>query len=105
MKMSTNFNKCEDKAWCWSCDECQSKPYLCFICNEAIPHRDSHSHISKHYNDPNQYLTWRMCKISKHISYYRYRMKYVLDVDYVSISVDKDLVILKKDLEIYLRYI
>ena len=71
--MSTKCNKCEDKAWCWSCDECQSKPYLCFICNEIIPYRDSHSHMSKHYKDPNLYFTCRMCKINKHISYYRFK--------------------------------
>ena len=29
--MITKCDKCEDKAWCWSCDECQSKPYLCFM--------------------------------------------------------------------------
>ena len=29
--------------------------------------------MSKHYNDPNQYLTCRMCKIIKHISYYRFK--------------------------------
>ena len=69
--MSTKCNKCEDKVWCWNCDECQSKPYLCIICNETIPYRDSHSHMSRHYKDPNQFLTCRMCKINKHISYYR----------------------------------
>ena len=71
--MSTKCNKCDDKAWCWSCDECQSKPYLCFICNETVPYRDSHSHMSKHCNDLNHYLTCRMCKINKHISYYRFK--------------------------------
>ena len=59
--MSTNCNKCEDKAWCWSCVECQSKPYLCFIFHTID------------YN--------------------------ISDVDYVSISIDTDLDILKKDLE------
>ena len=29
--------------------------------------------MCKHYNDPNQYLTCRMCKINKHISYYRFK--------------------------------
>ena len=71
--MSTKCNKCEDKAWFWSCDECQSKPYLCFISNETIPYRDSHSHMSMHYNDPNQYLTCRMCKINKLVSYYVFK--------------------------------
>ena len=52
--------------------------------------------MSKQYNDPNQYLTCRMCKINKHNSYYRYKC---LDLDYVSISIDIDLVIQKKDLE------
>ena len=29
--MSTKCNKCEDKAWCWSCDECQSKLYVSYV--------------------------------------------------------------------------
>ena len=49
------------------------KLYLGFICKETISYRDSHSHMSKHYNDPNQYLTCRICKINKHISYYRFK--------------------------------
>ena len=34
--ISTKCDKCKDKAWCWSCNECQSKPLSCFVCNEII---------------------------------------------------------------------
>ena len=29
--------------------------------------------MDNHYNDPFQYLTWKMCKINKNISYYRFK--------------------------------
>ena len=54
--ISTRCNNCEDKAWCWSCDECQSKLLSCFVCNEIITYRERHNHVVIHYNDPNQYL-------------------------------------------------
>ena len=29
--------------------------------------------MSKHYNDPDQYLTCHKCKVNKHISHYRFK--------------------------------
>ena len=66
--INTKCAKCKDKARCWSCDACQNKFYLCFICNETINYRDSHNHTRKHYIDSNQYLVCRMYKFIKHIS-------------------------------------
>ena len=48
-------DKCKYKAWCWSCDERQSKPYLCFRCNEIITQRRD-NYMDIHFNNPNQYL-------------------------------------------------
>ena len=53
--ISTKCDKCKDKAWCWSCNECQSKPLSCFVCNENITYIERHNHMVIHYNDPNQY--------------------------------------------------
>ena len=29
--ISTKCDKCKNMAWCWSCDECQNKPFQCFV--------------------------------------------------------------------------
>ena len=71
--ISTKCDKCKDKAWCWSCNECQSKPLSCFVCNEIITYRERHNHMVIHYNDPNQYLISKKCKVNKHISHYRFQ--------------------------------
>ena len=74
--ISIKCDKCKNKAWCWCCDDCQSKPFQCFVCKEIITYREGHDHLSKHHNDPNQYLVCRMCKINKHISQYRFKHFY-----------------------------
>ena len=48
--------------------------------------------MSKHYSGPFQYLTCKICKLNKHISYYSFK---VSDVGFVFISKDIDLGILK----------
>ena len=63
--ISTKCDKCKNKAWCWSCDECQSKPLSCFVCDEIITYRERHNHMSKNYNDPDQYLTCHKCKVNE----------------------------------------
>ena len=65
--ISTKCDKCKDKAWCWSCDECQSKQLSCFGCDKIITYRERHSHMCAHFNYPNQYLVCRKCNINKHI--------------------------------------
>ena len=74
--ISTKCDKCKNKAWFWSCDECQSKPFQCFVCNKIITYRDRHNHLQVHFNNPNQYLVCRMCKVNKHISQYRFKHFY-----------------------------
>ena len=63
--ISTQCDKCKNKAWCWSCDKCQSKPLSCFVCGEIITYRERHN--------PDQYLTCHECKVNKHISHYRFK--------------------------------
>ena len=38
--ITTRCDKFKDKAVRWSCDECQSKPLSCFVCNEIITYRE-----------------------------------------------------------------
>ena len=51
----------------------QSKPFLCFVCNETITYRERRDQMDIHYSDPNQYLKCRKCKVNKHISHYRFK--------------------------------
>ena len=74
--ISIKCDKCKNKAWCWCCDDCQSKPFQCFVLKEIITYRERHDNLSKHHNDPNQYLVCRMCKVNKHISQYRFKHFY-----------------------------
>ena len=74
--ISTKCDKCKNKAWCWSCDGCQSKPFQCFVCEKIITYRDRHNHLQVHLNNPNQYLVCRMCQVNKHISQYRFKHFY-----------------------------
>ena len=67
--ISTKCDKCKNKAWCWSFDVCQSKPFQCFVFDTIITYRERHENIGVHFNDYNQYLVCRKCKVNKHISY------------------------------------
>ena len=71
--ISSKCDKCKDKAWCWSCDECQSKPFPYFVCNNILTFREIVNHMSIHFNDPNQYLLCRICKVKKHITQFRFK--------------------------------
>ena len=74
--ISVKCDKCKNKAWCWSCDKCQSKPFQYFICNEIITYREKNNHMVVHFDNPNKYLVCRMSKVNKHISQYRFKHFY-----------------------------
>ena len=40
--ISTKCDKCKNKKWGWSCDEFQTKPFHCFVCNKIITYRERH---------------------------------------------------------------
>ena len=54
-----------------SCNWCQGKPYQCFVCNRIITFRDKH--LLEHFNNPDQYLTCRQCKVYKYVSQFRFK--------------------------------
>ena len=56
--------------------KCQGKPYQFFVCNRVITYRDKHNPLLEHFNNPDQYLTCRKCKVYKHISQYRFKQFY-----------------------------
>ena len=73
---SIKCDQCKNKSCAQSCNWCQGKPYQCFVCNRVITYRDKHNHLLEQYNNPNQYLTCRKCKVYKHISQYRFKQFY-----------------------------
>ena len=70
---SIRCDECKNKSWAQSCNWCQGKPYQCFVCNRVITYRDKHDHLLEHFNNSDQYLTCRECKVYKHISQYRFK--------------------------------
>ena len=71
---SIKCDECENKAQ--KCNWCQGKPYQCFVCNRVITYRDKHYRLLEHFNNTDQYLTCRKCKVYKHISQYRFKQCY-----------------------------
>ena len=49
--------------------------YSCYICEGVVKVKNYIGHLEEHYNNPYQYLTCNinMCKVYKHISFFRYR--------------------------------
>ena len=92
--ISTKCDKSKNKNWCWSGDECQSKPFQCFVCNKIITYRDRHDHLQVHFNNPNQYLVCRMCKVNNTSLSIDLN---IAIVGYAYISIDVGFFIQKKD--------
>ena len=63
---SKNKSGAQKRNWC------QGKPYQSFLCNRVITYRDKHDNFLEHFNNPDQYLTCRKCKVYKYISQYRF---------------------------------
>ena len=71
--IGTKCDKCKDKAWCWSCDEFQNKKLSYFVFDMIITYRERQAHMSAHFKYLDQYLVCRRCKVTKHISYFRFK--------------------------------
>ena len=66
------FDKCKNKQRRECCDNCKELEYCCYICKDIVKVKDYIKHLEKHYNDKNLNLAC-MCRVNKHISYYRFR--------------------------------
>ena len=86
-------DKCKNKPWKECCDNCKVLEYSCYLCENVVKVKDYIEHLGKHYNDKNLYLTFCMCGVNKHISYYRFRN--ARSVDCVFIFIDTDIAILE----------
>ena len=65
-------NKCKNKPWKECCNDCKELDYSCYICNDICKIKDYIKHFGEHYDNPDQYLECNVCKVSKHISFFRF---------------------------------
>ena len=63
------------------------KPYQCFVCDRVKTYRDKHDHLLEHFNNPDQNLTCRKCKVYKHIPQFRFKQLYCRLFTYSQISI------------------
>ena len=66
-------DKCKNKHWKEWCNDCKELEYCCYICKDIVKVKDYIKHLGDHYANPNQYLECNMCKVYKHISFFRFR--------------------------------
>ena len=46
---------------------------FCYIYKDIVKIKNYIKHLGGHYNNPDQYLACNMCKVYKHISFFRFR--------------------------------
>ena len=71
--MKMNCNKCINKPWKESCNNCKELEYSRYVCKNMVKVKDYIENLGYHYSDPDQYLTCSMSNVYKHISLYRIR--------------------------------
>ena len=67
------FDQYKNKHWKECCNDCKELEYCCYICKDIVKVKDYIKHLWDHYPNPNQYLECNMCKVYKHISFFRFR--------------------------------
>ena len=60
---SIKCDDCKNKSWAQSCNWSQLKRHQCFLCKRVITYKEKHDHLLEHFNNPDQYLTCRKCKV------------------------------------------
>ena len=69
-----NCDKCKNKPWKECCIEhCKQLEYCCYICKNIVKVKNYIKHLGDHYDNPDQYLECIMCKVCKHIYFFRIR--------------------------------
>ena len=54
-------------------NHCKELEYCCYICKDIVKVKDYSKQLGEHYDNPDQYLECNMCKVHKHISFFRFR--------------------------------
>ena len=66
-------DKCKNKPRKEWCNDCKELDYCCYICKDIVKVKDYFKHLGEHCVNPNQCLECNMCKVYKHISFFRFR--------------------------------
>ena len=65
--------KCKNTPTKGCCTDCRELEYCCYICKDLVKVKDFIKHLGDHYDNPDQYLACSMCKVYKHIPFFRFR--------------------------------
>ena len=63
----------KNRPWKECCNGCKELEYSCYICEGIVEVKIKIGHLEEHYNNPNLNITCNMCKVYKHISFFRFR--------------------------------
>ena len=66
-------DKCKNTPLKECCNDCKELENCCDISRKIIKVKDYIKHLCEHYANPNQYLECNLCKVCKHISFFRFR--------------------------------
>ena len=66
-------DKCKNNPRKGCCNDCKELEYCCHICKDIFKVKDYIKHLEEHYVNRDQYLECNMCKVYKHISFFRFR--------------------------------
>ena len=62
-EMKMKCNKCKNKSWKKSCNNCKELEHSCYVWKNMIRVKDYIEHLGYHYSDPDQYLACSMCNV------------------------------------------
>ena len=68
-----NGNNSKDKPWRQCFDKCSDINYNSYVCDQSVKAKEYVNKLTKHHNDPNQYLTFAICKVNKPQSGFRFQ--------------------------------
>ena len=64
---------CKNRPWRECCNDCKQLEYCCYIRKDIVKVKIYIEHLGEHYDDPGLHLTCSMCRVNKHISFFRFR--------------------------------
>ena len=68
--------KCDkdtNKHWKDSCNVCKELEYCCYMFKDIVEVKDYIKNLEKDYDNRDEYLQCNICKVYKHISFFRFR--------------------------------
>ena len=66
-------DKCKNMPWKECGNDCKELEYCCHICKYVVKLKNYIKQLGDPYNNPDQCLACSMCKVYKHIPFFRFR--------------------------------